>query len=90
MFCELLVDMTSEDFDKVESVFKELFKFKASEKLEEKLNEEMSSYSVLLSKASQNRIESVLNPLENMEYYINVVDSGNKKIADEIIKKIIR
>ena len=90
MFCELLVDMTSEDFDKVESVFKELFKFKASEKLEEKLNEEMSSYRVLLSKASQNRIESVLNPLENMEYYINVVDSGNKKIADEIIKKIIR
>ena len=90
MFCELLVDMTSKDFDKVESVFKELFKFKASEKLEEKLNEEMSSYSVLLSKASQNRIESVLNPLENMEYYINVVDSHDKKIADEIIKKIIR
>ena len=90
MFCELLVDMTSEDFDKVESVFKELFKFKASEKLEEKLNEEMSSYRALLSKASQNRIESVLNPLENMEYYINVVDSDDKKIADEIIKKIIR
>ena len=90
MFCELLVDMTSEDFDKVESVFKELFKFKASEKLEEKLNEEMSSYSVLLSKASQNRIESVLNPLENMEYYINVVDSDDKKIADEIIKKFFR
>lgn len=37
MFCELLVDMTSEDFDKVESVFKELFKFKASEKLEKEI-----------------------------------------------------
>ena len=50
----------------------------------------MSSYRVLLSKASQNRIESVLNPLENMEYYVNVVDSDDKKIADEVIKKIIR
>lgn len=87
MLCNLLREMTSEDFDEIESLFKELFEFKVSEGLEKKINSEMSAFKEHLPKASQNKLDSIARPLENTAYYIDVVDSTQRRIAHDIVKK---
>ena len=87
MLCNLLREMTSEDFDEIESLFKEIFEFKVSEGLEKKINSEMSAFKEHLPKASKNKLDSIARPLENTAYYIDVVDSTQRRIAHDIVKK---
>ena len=88
-FGKLLKKMSPEEFDKVQSVFEELFKFSKTDQLEEKLTAELNRFRDDLPESIKNTLDYELNPLEHVEYYKNVTDSDGKRIIDEIQKLIM-
>lgn len=89
MFSELLKSMTPEDLSEVESVFKELFHFKASQELEETIKTELSNFLAHFPEAAQVKINSILKPLENYTYYVDEVDIGGQRIAQDITERFL-
>ena len=89
MFSELLKSMTPEDLSEVESVFKELFHFKASQELEETIKTELSNFLAHFPEAAQVKINSILKPLENYTYYVDEVDIGGNRIAQDITERFL-
>lgn len=89
MFSELLKSMTPEDLSEVESVFKELFHFKASQELEETIKTELSNFLAHFPEAAQVKINSILKPLENYTYYVDEVDIVGQRIAQDITERFL-
>ena len=89
LFSDLLKNMTPEDLSEVESVFKELFHFKASQELEETIKTELSNFLAHFPEAAQVKINSILKPLENYTYYVDEAYTDGRRIAQDITERFL-